>query len=111
VEAARAALEGLEHVLWAARTPQELADITEQLERLRSRVAAVEAEVMVELYANPEAGAVTGWGSSADFHTAVAGGRKTDGSRFMRMARRLAGACTSTLHASTPAPCRPSRRR
>jgi hypothetical protein len=99
VEAARAALEGLEHVLWAARTPQELADITAQLERVRSRVAAVEAEVMVELDANPEAGAVTGWGSSADFHTAVAGGRKTDGSRFMRMARRLAGACSSTLHA------------
>ena len=46
---ANAALRRLDQVLWAARTPEELVEVTAALEALRSHVAALEAPVLVEV--------------------------------------------------------------
>ncbi len=55
VAAAREALTGVAETLWAAARPEDLLDVTVELERLRSLVAAVEAQVAVEVEATEAA--------------------------------------------------------
>ncbi len=70
--------------------------MTEELQRLRSAVAAVEAQVAVEVEAT-EAAKTQGWVSPGDWLTHTAGGRHGHGSRLLRTARPLCGDRAATL--------------
>ena len=93
---ARETVVGLAEVLWAAARPEELLAVAEELQALRSAVAAVEARVAVEVEAT-EAAKTVGWVSPGDYLTHVAGGRHGHGSRVLRTARGLCGDRTATL--------------
>ncbi|MGA9748168.1 MAG: hypothetical protein WBQ50_12000, partial [Nocardioides sp.] len=82
--------------LWAAARPEDLLDVTVELERLRSLLAAVEAQVAVEVEAT-EAAKTQGWVSPGDYLTHTAGGRHGHGSRLLRTARPLCGDRAATL--------------
>ena len=96
VAAARRTVVGLADTLWAATRPAELLAVTEELQALRSAVAAMEARVAVEVEAS-EAAKTAGWVSPGDYLTHVAGARHGHGSRVLRMARGLCGDRTATL--------------
>ncbi len=70
--------------------------MTVELERLRSLLAAVEAQVAVEVEAT-EAAKTPGWVSPGDWLTHTAGGRHGHGSRLLRTARPLCGDRAATL--------------
>jgi hypothetical protein len=88
-EAARC-VRGLGEMLWAARPPAELLETVRAVERLRSVLDAVELTVMVEVEATGAA-RTEGWASTRDYLTAVAGGRKGEGRRMLRLAMALSG--------------------
>ncbi len=96
VAAAREALTGVAETLWAAARPDDLLHVTVELERLRSLVAAVEAQVAVEVEAT-DAAKTAGWVSPGDYLTHTAGGRHGHGSRLLRTARPLCGDRAATL--------------
>jgi hypothetical protein len=96
VASARETVAALADTLWAAARPEDLLAVTEELQALRSAVAAVEARVAVEVEAT-EAAKTAGWVSPADYLTHVAGARHGHGSRTLRTARGLCGERTSTL--------------
>jgi hypothetical protein len=96
VAAARETVVGLADTLWAAARPEDLLAVTEELQALRSAVAAVEARVVVEIEAG-EAAKTAGWVSAGDYVTHVAGARHGHGSRVLRTARGLCGDRTATL--------------
>ncbi len=75
---ARETVEALTETLWAAARPEDLLDVTVELERLRSLVAAVEAHVATEVEAT-EAAKTAGWVSPGDYLTHVSGGRRGHG--------------------------------
>lgn len=105
VEAA-GVLDSLDGVLWAAKSPAQLVETTVALERLRSRLAAVSAQVAVEVEAS-EAAKSVGWVSPGDFLTATSGGRKGCGQRMLRTGRALTGEREATwvaLHAGDISP-------
>src|SRR5690348_10220979 len=87
---ARADVAGLLDTLWAARTPVELLDTATALERLRSTLDAVLLHVVAEIESTGAARA-EGWSSTADFCTAISGGRAGSG----RVTVALAKAVTS----------------
>ncbi len=93
---AREQVASLTETLWAAARPEVLLDVTVELERLRSLVAAVEAQVAVEVEA-AEAAKTAGWVSPGDYLTHTAGGRHGHGSRLLRTARPLCGDRAATL--------------
>ncbi len=86
---AGAQLGTLDGVLWAAKTPAELVGTVEELETLRSRVAALEASVLAEIAAQKIARTHLGWGSTGDWYTHLAGTHRTDGSRTVRQSGPL----------------------
>src|SRR3954464_14396819 len=88
VAAARDQVAGLGEVLWAARTPTELLDTATGLERLRSTLDAVLLGVVAEIDATSAARA-EGWSSTADFCTAIAGGRKGTGRATLALAKAV----------------------
>ena len=90
VASARETVAALADTLWAAARPEDLLAVTEELQALRSTLAAVEARVAVEVEAT-EAAKTAGWVSPADYLTHVAGGRHGHGSRPLRTARHLCG--------------------
>ena len=96
VAAAREALLTVTETLWAAARPEDLLAVTEELQRLRSTVASVEAHLAVEVEAS-EAAKTAGWVSPGDYLTHVAGGRRGHGSRVLRTARGLTGDRRATL--------------
>ena len=87
---ARESVAALTETLWAAARPEDLLDVTVELERLRSLVAAVEAQVAAEVEAT-EAAKTAGWVSPGDYLTSVSGGRRGHGQRLLRTARGLCG--------------------
>src|SRR3954465_11046231 len=89
VAAARTSVAGLGEVLWAARTPVELLETATGLERLRSTLDAVLLGVVAEIDATSAARA-EGWSSTADFCTAIAGGRKGSGRTTLALAKAVA---------------------
>ncbi len=93
---AREQVAMLTETLWAAARPQDLLDVTVELERLRSLVAAVEVQVAAEVEAT-EAAKTAGWVSPGDWLTHTAGGRHGHGSRMLRTARPLCGERRATL--------------
>ena len=96
VASARETVAAIADTLWAAARPEDLLAVTEELQALRSTLAAVEARVAVEVEAT-EAAKTAGWVSPADYLTHVAGGRHGHGSRTLRTARHLCGDRISTL--------------
>ncbi|HEV7876434.1 MAG TPA: DUF222 domain-containing protein, partial [Nocardioides sp.] len=82
-------LAGLDEVLWAARTPEELVDTVEELEALRCRLAAVETTVLAELEARQVPKTRLGWGSTAEWFTHLAGTHRSTGHRTVRQAGQL----------------------
>ncbi len=94
-------LGGLGSVVWAAKRPEELLDAKAELERLRSTLAAVDAELAVEIEATQAARAQE-WASPADYLTSVSGGRRGAGRRLLRTARALTGDRAAT-HAALAA--------
>src|SRR3954447_13005861 len=88
VAAAREEVAGLGEVLWAARTPVELLETATGLERLRSTLDAVLLKVVAEIDATSAARA-EGWSSTADFCTAIAGGRKGTGRATLALAKAV----------------------
>src|SRR4051794_27450781 len=88
VAAAREEVAGLGEVLWAARTPVELLETATGLEKLRSTLDAVLLGVVAEIDATSAARA-EGWSSTADFCTAIAGGRKGTGRATLALAKAV----------------------
>src|SRR3954449_4230177 len=101
VAAARHSVAGLGEVLWAARTPTELLATATGLERLRSTLDAVLLAVVAEIDATGAARA-EGWSSTADFATAIAGGRRGSGRATLALAKAVASdrAATGTALAA-----------
>lgn len=95
---ARERFAGLHTLLWAAKTPREKLDVIAELEKLKSEVAAVEAEVIADVDAT-SAAAHDQWASAAGYVTAISGGWTGSGGSEVRLARALTGECTLTLEA------------
>ncbi len=93
---AREQVASLTQTLWATALPEDLLDVTVEIERLRSALGALQATVAVEVEAT-DAAKSTGWVSSGDWLTHTAGGRHGHGSRMLRTARPLCGDRTATL--------------
>ena len=86
---AGAQLTCLDDTLWAARTPAELVGTVEELESLRSRLAAVEASVLAEIDARRIAKTQLAWSSTADWFAHVAGSHHGPARRAVRQAGQL----------------------
>ncbi|CAN5161850.1 hypothetical protein BH18ACT9_BH18ACT9_09610 [soil metagenome] len=77
-----------------------------ELERLRSRLAAAQAQVVVEIEA-AEAAKSQGWASTKDYLSATAGARRGAGARMLCTSRALTGQLSATwaaLHAGDHSP-------
>ncbi|GAB3763637.1 hypothetical protein FB382_001149 [Nocardioides ginsengisegetis] len=83
-------LASLGEVLWAARGSHELVGTLEELEAVRSQLAAVELAVLAEIDAREVAKTELGWGSTADWFTQLAGLSRREGHRMLRHAVALA---------------------
>ena len=86
-EASRA-IGGLFHVLWAARAAGEKLETVAAIEELKSRLDAVELQVVADLEAT-KAPETLGWASTKDFLTAITGGHKGSGPAMVRLAEAL----------------------
>ncbi|HJR39231.1 MAG TPA: DUF222 domain-containing protein [Nocardioidaceae bacterium] len=95
VVGARERLTDLHETLWAARSPREKLDVVAEVERLKSELAALEADVIADLDITRSA-AQDGWASAADFVTAMSGGYRGSGGSEVRLARALTGECKLT---------------
>ena len=107
VEAARDLLGELEAVLWSAKSAAELLGVNGALELLRSRLAATQMVVAAEIDATDAAKTQEQWGSTKDYLTATAGGRRGAGGRLLRTGRALTGDRAATrvaLHAGEISP-------
>jgi uncharacterized protein DUF222 len=82
-------LDGLNDILWAARSPEELVGTVEELEALRCRLAAVETEVLAEIETRKVARTHLAWGSTSDWFTHLAGTHRGPGHRTVRQAAQL----------------------
>ena len=82
----------LDGVLWAARPSGELVDGVEELQRLKARAAALEAELLAEVDAREVAKRELAWSSTADWFTHLAGTTRRQGKRAVGNARRLVAA-------------------
>ncbi len=98
VAGARGVLDELDDVLWAARRPEELLEVVAELERTRSRLAALEARVTVEIEAT-SAAKTDGWSSTTAYLTAITGSHRCTGPRMLRTARALTTDLSATHHA------------
>ena len=99
VRAAREVVGDLQHVLWAAKSPAELLEVTAELEQLRSTLAAIEALTVVEIDQTEAAKTEQGWASTKDYVTATSGGRRGHGPRLVKTATALAGSRRATWSA------------
>lgn len=88
--AAGEAVRDLKDVMWAAKSPEELLAANAEIERLRSVLAGIQAQVCVEVESTAAA-KQDGWASTKDYLTSVSGGRHGTGGRIMRTARGLTG--------------------
>ena len=96
---AGAQVASLTPTLWAARTPAELVGTVEEVEALRSQLAALEADLLTELDARKTPKTHLGWGSTADWFTHLAGLRRAQGKRAVDHARQLTSDRPATLSA------------
>ena len=106
VASAREAVTVLSETLWAAARPEDLLEVTVEMEAAsvaggRGRATDEAAEVEAT-----EAAKTAGWVSPGDDLTSVSGGRRGHGQRLLRTARGLCGSRTATLLALTAGGCR-----
>ena len=99
VGAACSGLEAVAGSLWSARGTGELVAGVEELQRLRSKTAALEAELLAELDAREVARRGLGWGSTADWFTHVAGITRRQGRKAVAHAGLLVTQRAATLDA------------
>ena len=78
-------VRGLADTLWAARGADELMDTITEIEALKSTLDGLELGVVRELDAT-NAVKTTGWASTQDFVTTIAGGHKGTGPATVRLA-------------------------
>jgi len=98
VVGAREELAGLNDVLWAAKTAREKLDVVAELEKFKSQMAAIEAELVADVDGS-KAAAEDQWGSAGDYLTAISGGFKGSGAATIRLAKALTDDRTRTLDA------------
>src|SRR5680860_1037794 len=98
VVGAREELAGLNDVLWAAKTAREKLDVVAELEKFKSPMAALEAELVAHVDATKSA-AEDQWGSAGDYRAATSGGFKGSGAATIRLAKALTGDRELTLDA------------
>lgn len=92
-------LDSLTGSLWSARTDDELVAGVEELQQLKARAAALEAELLAEVDVRAVAKRALAWGSTADWYTHLAGTTRRHGKRTIAHARLLVGDRTATLQA------------
>ena len=97
LEQARAQVLTLTEQLWAAKTPADLLEANLAIEKLRSTLAAVQAQVAVEIEAT-EAQKADGWASAADYLTRTCGGRQSAGRRLLHTATALTAGGRDATH-------------
>src|SRR5659263_340904 len=78
----------LTDTLWAARPAAEIMDTVAEIETLKSALDALELQAVRELDAT-HAVKDTGWASTQDFVTAIAGGHKGTGPATVRLANAV----------------------
>jgi len=71
--AANALIAGVDDELWAARTPEQLIAANEQIEKIRSHLAALQAHIVTEVQARGIAKSELAWSSTGDWFTHTAG--------------------------------------
>ena len=76
----------LARTIWAARQPGELMDTVAEIETLKTRLDALELDVVRELDAT-DAVKPVGWASTQDFVTSIAGGHQGTGPAVVRLAK------------------------
>ena len=96
---AGAQLGMLDDTLWAARTPAELVGTVEELESLRSHLAAVEASVLAEIDARKVAKTHLSWSSTADWLAHLSGSHRGPARRAVRQAKQLTSDRSAVLDA------------
>lgn len=99
VGAACAEMDALAGSLWAARAAEELVAGVEELQRLKAKAAALEAELLAELDVRETARRELGWGSTVDWFTHLAGTTRRQGRKAVAQARVLVTARVATLDA------------
>ncbi len=97
--AACAELEAVAGSWWSARGSGELVAGVEELQRLKAKAAALEAELLAELDARQTAKQELGWGSTADWFTHLAGTTRRQGRRAVAHAGILVTERAGTLEA------------
>jgi hypothetical protein len=99
VGAACRELDGVAGSLWSARGSEELVAGVEELQRLKAKTAALEAELLAELDVRETAKRELGWGSTADWFTHLAGTTRRLGRKTVAHARILLTERSATLDA------------
>ncbi|MEJ7795894.1 MAG: DUF222 domain-containing protein [Nocardioides sp.] len=99
VRAACAELDSMAGVLWSARRSSELVAGVEELQRLKAKTAALEADLLAELDVREVPKRELAWGSTADWYTHLAGTTRRQGKRTVEHAKLLVGYRTATLDA------------
>jgi hypothetical protein len=98
IVAARESVRELQDCLWAAKAPLEKLDVVSELEKFKSEIAAIEAELLTEIDVT-KAAAHDQWGCAGDFVTAASGGYRGSGQSRIRLARALTADFPPTLEA------------
>lgn len=92
-------IDTLTGTLWSARSSSELVAGVEELQRLKGQLAALEAELLVEVDARDVARKELAWGSASDWFTHTAGTYRRTGRRSVAHAKLLTGDRAATLEA------------
>jgi hypothetical protein len=97
VGAACAELDAVAGSLWSGRGAGELVAGVQELQRLKAKTAALEAELLAELDVRDTAKRELGWGSTADWFAHLAGTTRRLGRRAVAHARILVTERAATL--------------
>ena len=92
-------LDAVTGSLWSARGTGELVAGVQELQRLKAKTAALEAELLAELDVRDTAKRELGWGSTADWFTHLAGTTRRLGRQVVAHARVLVTERSATLEA------------
>ncbi len=99
VSAACGELDAVAGSLWSARGVGELVAGVQELQRLKAKAAALEAELLAELDVRQTAKQDLGWGSTVDWFTHLAGTTRRQGRQAVTHASTLVAERVSTLEA------------
>jgi hypothetical protein len=89
----------LDSTSWSHQSDEELVAVVEQVEQLRSALAAIQAGAVAESDTRDLGKHRLHYGSTGDWLTHLSGLRKGDGQRIVRRAHALTGPLTSTREA------------